>query len=67
MSALSLSTVIAPSLISGRDPLQDAALCLAPGKKLPGAMIGNHQMLEGDGTLVGMLVLWAEHWKELES
>ena len=67
MSSIALSIVIAPSLICGPDPLQDAALCLASGQKLPSAIIGSHEILEGDGTVVGMLVLWSENWKDLAS
>ncbi|KIR63830.1 hypothetical protein I314_03236 [Cryptococcus bacillisporus CA1873] len=67
MNALNLAIVVAPTLISGPDPLDDASMCLAPGKKLPLAMLvaagkaseervkGRGVETSGQGTVVGML------------
>lgn len=67
MNALNLAIVVAPTLISGPDPLDDASMCLAPGKKLPLAMLvaagkaseervkGRQVETSGQGTVVGML------------
>ncbi|WRT63479.1 uncharacterized protein IL334_000384 [Kwoniella shivajii] len=65
MTALNLSIVLAPVLISGPDPVEDTILCLEPSKPLP---IGLKIMAEenglkgGQGTLVGLLELWIKHY-----
>ena len=62
MSPLALAIVTAPVLIRGPEPLEDAALCLPPGKSLPKAMTGE-TTIGGVGamTLVGLLELWMAH------
>ncbi len=69
MSPLALAIVVAPSLISGPDPLEDAALCLGQGKSLPPAMLRMNGKKDdgvaggGDGgTVVGMLEMWIRGW-----
>jgi hypothetical protein len=55
MTPLNLAICIAPDLIRGPDPLEDAGMCLQPGRKMP-QRAGTAG--EGDGTVVGLL----EHW-----
>jgi len=56
MSSLALAIVLAPTLIKGPDPLEDASLCLEPGKKLPEGMIGSGRFNDmGGNTVVGVL------------
>ena len=70
MSALALAIVVAPTLINGDDPLEDAEMCLSPGKTLP---VGLRKVREGNdgeesvgkgGTLVGLLKMWIEEVAE---
>ncbi|EIW67888.1 hypothetical protein TREMEDRAFT_44893 [Tremella mesenterica DSM 1558] len=56
MSPLALAIVVAPVLIRGPDPLEDAMMCMEPGKSLPVAMGGNGEA--GGMTLVGSLEMW---------
>ncbi|WVQ80980.1 hypothetical protein IAT38_003087 [Cryptococcus sp. DSM 104549] len=77
MSPLNLAIVLAPALIAGPDPLEDAGMCLAQGKKLPGAMLARRaaaggegegeKEVEGDGTVVGVLEMWIWHYPSLAS
>ncbi|RXK37273.1 hypothetical protein M231_05415 [Tremella mesenterica] len=54
MSPLALAIVVAPVLIRGPDPLEDAMMCMEPGKSLPVAM-------GGKGDAEGMtLISWDE-------
>ena len=57
MSALALAIVLAPTLISGPSPLEDAQLCLEAGRTLPAAMLraAGKPVDEGagEGTVVG--------------
>nr|XP_031863737.1 uncharacterized protein CI109_000989 [Kwoniella shandongensis]KAA5530809.1 hypothetical protein CI109_000989 [Kwoniella shandongensis] len=67
MSPFNLAIVIAPCLISGPDPLEDAEMCLAPGKTLPAAMRqlaggGKKDRDGGEGTVVGFLDLWIRNY-----
>ncbi|OXG44027.1 hypothetical protein C359_01133 [Cryptococcus neoformans Bt120] len=74
MNALNLAIVVAPTLISGPDRLEDASMCLEPGKKLPLAMLvaagkapeesikGKEVEMSGQGTVVGMLELWIREY-----
>ncbi|EAL18012.1 hypothetical protein CNBK0330 [Cryptococcus deneoformans B-3501A] len=74
MNALNLAIVVAPTLISGPDPLEDAGMCLESGKKLPLAMLvaagkapeesvkGKEVETSGQGTVVGMLELWIREY-----
>ncbi|ORY31981.1 hypothetical protein BCR39DRAFT_524925 [Naematelia encephala] len=59
MSSLALAIVLAPSLIRSTDALDDAELCLEPGKTLPSAMMktSGREAGKGSGTLVGVLEL----------
>ncbi|KAK8845315.1 hypothetical protein IAR55_006028 [Kwoniella newhampshirensis] len=66
MSPLNLAIVIAPTLISGPDPLEDAEMCLEPGKSLPAAMrqlAGAQRKSQsgGNGTVVGLLEMWIKN------
>jgi hypothetical protein len=54
MTPLNLAICLAPDLIRGPDMMEDAALCLPPGKKMPTQM--GHTS-KGDGTIVGILEL----------
>jgi len=54
MTPLNLAICLAPDLIRGPDMMEDAALCLPPGKKMP-TQLGHTP--EGDGTVVGILEL----------
>lgn len=54
MTPLNLAICLAPDLIRGPDMMEDAALCLPAGKKMPTQM--GHTP-EGDGTVVGILEL----------
>jgi hypothetical protein len=56
MTPLNLAICIAPDLIKGPDMMEDASLCLQPGKKMP-QMGFTRQEGEGEGTLVGILEL----------
>jgi hypothetical protein len=72
MSPLALAIVIAPSLISGPDPLEDAAMCMKPGRSLPAAMLRNSDTTKkerggggGGGTIVGVLEMWIRDWPDV--
>jgi len=54
MTALNLAICLAPDLIKGPDIMEDASLCLPPGKKMP--RMGFTKQ-EGEGTVVGILEL----------
>lgn len=54
MTPLNLAICLAPDLIRGPDMMEDAALCLLPGKQMPTQM--GHKS-QGDGTVVGILEL----------
>jgi hypothetical protein len=54
MTPLNLAICLAPDLIRGSDMMEDAALCLPAGKKMPTQMGHTSQ---GDGTVVGILEL----------
>lgn len=62
MSSMSLAIVLAPNLISGPDAIEDAQLCIVPGKALPAGLgAGNAEKREQvgkGGTLVGVLEMW---------
>jgi hypothetical protein len=60
MTPLNLAICIAPDLIKGPDALEDASLCLQPGKKMPMQMMAGRadKSAEGKGTLVGLLEIW---------
>jgi len=64
MTPLAFAIVLAPALIDGSDPLEDAQLCMEPGRRLPKGLGGNNNTNEskpgGDGTLVGLLRMWIE-------
>ena len=54
MTALNLAICLAPDLIKGPDIMEDASLCLPPGKKMP--QMGFTKQ-EGEGTVVGIIEL----------
>ena len=54
MTALNLAICLAPDLIKGPDIMEDASMCLPPGKKMP--QMGFTEQ-EGEGTVVGILEL----------
>ena len=70
MSPLALAIVLAPTIISGPNPLEDAALCMEPVKSLPADMLrmagaegrkaGGGE--GGGGTVVGILEMWIRDW-----
>lgn len=57
MTAQGLAITLAPTLINGPDPREDAALCLAPGQSLPGLGVKADEQ-----TLVGLLEMWIKNW-----
>lgn len=68
MSPLALSIVLTPTLINGGDPVEDAEMCLSPGKTLPLGLRkvqpdGSEEVGKG-GTLVGVLKMWMEEIAE---
>lgn len=54
MTPLNLAICLAPDLTRGADIMEDASLCLPPGKKMP-QMGFKQQEQQGQGTLVGIL------------
>lgn len=60
MTAHALAVTLAPTLINGPDPREDAALCLAPGQSLPGLGVKADEQ-----TLVGLLEISIEKWAEV--
>jgi hypothetical protein len=68
MSALSLAIVVAPVLISGPSALEDAEMCLQPGKRLPRSMYDaageEYVERDGRGTLAGLLECWIGECQE---
>lgn len=68
MPALNLAICIAPDLIKGPDPMEDAGLCMQSGRALPtqmrGAQTGQNQ---GDGTLVGVLEIWIKEFDQFDA
>ena len=64
MSPLALAIVVVPTLINGDDPVEDAEMCLSPGKSLPPGLRKAHEGEDDDagkgGTLVGVLKMWIE-------
>ncbi|WVF66294.1 hypothetical protein IAT40_001034 [Kwoniella sp. CBS 6097] len=70
MTALTLSIVISPVLISGPDPIEDTIMCLEPDKPLPAGlkeMAKTKGLTEGGGTLVGLLDIWIKNWPSVSS
>jgi hypothetical protein len=67
MTPLNLAICIAPDLIRGPDALEDASLCLEPGKKLPMQMLAGRAggSDEGKGTLVGVLEIWIRDYERI--
>ena len=69
MCPLGLSIVLAPTLIKGPNPLEDAALCLEQGKSLPAAMLEMAREQEVQvgpgGTVVGVIDMWVRNWPAL--
>lgn len=70
---MALAIVLAPSLILGPDPIEDAELCTLPGKKLPAGLRREKEHGEDakdrGGTLVGVLEMWIQRdpWGTTES
>ncbi|ORX34562.1 hypothetical protein BD324DRAFT_636404 [Kockovaella imperatae] len=60
MTVKALAICLAPALLHGSDPMIDATMCLVPGQSLPPAMTQDRDLGQGAGTVVGMLMLWAE-------
>lgn len=63
MTPLAFAIVLAPALLNGPDPLEDAELCMEPGKRLPKGLSGRQPEQDaggGSGTLVGVLRMWIE-------
>ena len=66
MSPLAYAIVLSPAMIAGPDPMEDAEMCLAPGKTLPAAMTGDRKSHKGgQGTLVGVLEMWIRDWENV--
>lgn len=65
MTSLNLAICIAPDLIRGPNPLEDAQLCMEPGRTLPAQMRGVRPGSEGQGkgTLVGLLEIWIREFE----
>lgn len=61
MTAQGLAITLAPTLINGPDPREDAGLCLAPGQALPGLGVAADAQ-----TLVGVLEMWIRHWAAVD-
>lgn len=64
MTPLAFAIVLAPALLNGPNPLEDAELCMEPGKRLPKGLRGRQPEQDagagGNGTLVGVLRMWIE-------
>jgi hypothetical protein len=65
MTPLNLAICIAPDLIKGPDAMDDASMCLQPGRKMPAQMGGGGAEGEGAGTLVGVLEIWIREFNSL--
>lgn len=68
MTPLNLAICIAPDLIKGPDPMEDAGLCMQSGHTLPaqmkGTLAGNED--QGKGTLVGVLEIWIREFEHID-
>lgn len=69
MTSLNLAICIAPDLIKGPDPMEDAGLCMEPGRTLPSQMRGVKTDNEGQGkgTLVGLLEIWIREYNRFQA
>lgn len=69
MTPLALAICIAPDLIKGPDPMEDAALCMEPGRTLPALMrvASPDDEGKGKGTLVGLLEIWIRAYDKFPS
>lgn len=68
MTPLNLAICIAPDLIKGPDPMEDAGLCMEPGRTLPAQMrMRAGKEGQGDGTLVGLLELWIREFDQVST